>query len=145
MPDLVELLNDAAVGRLCEVTRHEHSWGFRFEGKCWVMVSCPWRIVTTEGIAFGSEDDGHQFGLPAPVNGEAKVREIMGSHPLTSLAMNSSTADLTLSFGNGSRVDVFNNSMGYEGWQAGVETEQGEATIIACGGGSTDLINPKGS
>lgn len=109
------------------------------------MVSCPWRIVSNAGIAFGSEDDGHQFGLPAPVDGEAKAREIIGLHPLTSLAVHSSAADLTLWFRNGFRVDVFNNSMGYEGWQAGFETGRGEAAIIAYGGGKIAMINPRGS
>ena len=45
------------------------------------------------------------------------------------------TADLTLYFGNGLRLDAFNNSAGYEGWQIGLPNENGDMLIIALGGG----------
>jgi hypothetical protein len=45
------------------------------------------------------------------------------------------TADLRLVFDAGARLDFFNNSAGYEGWQASVLIEGKERTVIALGGG----------
>lgn len=141
MTDVFEGLQNAAIGSRCEITRHEHSWGFRFEGRCWILVECPWRIVSGGEIVFASKDDGHPFGLPAPVDGEANALIVLDGFPLVSLVLDRATADLTLLFEGGPRIDVFNNSMGYEGWQAGFCTEQGETLIVGGGGGKTATFN----
>jgi hypothetical protein len=143
MADSIDRLSEMAVGNRYETTRHEYNWGFGFAGKYWLMVECPWRIVNKNGIVFANQDDGQKFDLPAPVDGEAKAQEAIGGFALTSLSVDRSTADVTFSFENGSRVDVFNNSMGYEGWQAGFDTEQGEVLIIGCGGGQVVIVAPK--
>jgi len=45
------------------------------------------------------------------------------------------TADLRVVFDGGARLDFFNNSSGYEGWEASVPSEGGELILIALGGG----------
>lgn len=95
---------------------------------------------------FASEDDGHQFGLPSPVDGEDKANVLFGASLVVDIALDRTTADLVVSFENGTRVDVFNNSLGYEGWQAGMRTKSGEATIVGLGGGSTaEFATPSSS
>ena len=49
-----------------EVIRYEHSWAFAFEDGVGVTAECLWRLIENGRIRFTSEDDGHQFGLPAP-------------------------------------------------------------------------------
>ena len=42
------------------------------------------------------------------------------------------TGDLRIAFEGGTRVDIFNNSVGYEGWQF---TNESGLQLIALGGG----------
>ena len=140
---LFEKLRESAVGTTCEITRWEHSWRFLFGNRCWIVVECQWRIICDNRIAVAGRDDGHQFGLPAPVDGQNLGNSLLSGSIVTDFTLDHTTADLTISFQNGCRIDVLNNSMGYEGWQAGVDTELGEGTIIGLGGGSTAELSPQ--
>lgn len=94
-----------------------------------------WRVVTADGIAHGDEDDGQQFGLPQPVDGEAQTNDFLQGQRLTSVEIDGLTADLRLVFDGGARLDFFNNSAGYEGWQASVLAGGKGLVFIALGGG----------
>jgi hypothetical protein len=115
-----------------------HSWSFGFEGRFGLNVQCPWRIVNEHGIALGSEDDAQQFGLPAPVDGAKVAMELLAEKLLKRLVITDKTGDLLLEFESDVRLEVFNNSSGYEGWNCG--TPSG-LEIIGMGGGGTANSN----
>ena len=125
----------ALQGRECHVARREADWSFDFGKRLIIAASIPWRVVTPEGIAHGVDDDGQWFGLARPVDGEARTNELLRGQKVVGVELDEQTADLQLAFDGGARLDFFNNSSGYEGWQASVPTGGKELTVIALGGG----------
>lgn len=128
-------LSAALLGRECRVTRREADWSFDFGERLNIAASVPWRVVTADGIAHGLEDDGQWFGLDQPVNGEARTNELLEGQKVVGVELDDQTADLRLIFDGGARLDFFNNSSGYENWQASVPAGGKEITVIALGGG----------
>ena len=106
-------------------------WHFGFTSG-WLMVECPWRAVSTGRIVLGSEDHGHQFGLPEPVDGVSRVLALLGKKTVVSVDIDRVTSDLSIQFTDDLRIDVFNSSAGYEGWH--YSDRQG-LELIAAGGG----------
>jgi hypothetical protein len=133
----------AAGGLMCTaVTLYApHSWSFDFEGRFGLNAHCPWRIVNEHGIALGSEDDAQKFGLPAPLNGAKVAMELLTLKPLKKLVITDKTGDLLLEFESEVRLEVFNNSSGYEGRNCG--TPSG-LEVIGMGGGGTANSNREG-
>ena len=140
--EIQQELSSCAKGARCtSVELYAHgSWSFDFEGRLRLNVQCPWRIVSDGGIALGSEDDGQQFGLPAPVKGEAVALHLLAATPLEQLLITEKTGDVVFELESGIRLEVFNNSSGYEGWNCG--TSSGLA-VIGMGGGTTANVEPK--
>ena len=120
--------------RECRVTRREADWSFDFGEGLNIAASVPWRVVTSDGIAHGVEDDGQWFGLGQPVDGDARTNELLQGQKVVGVEVDALTADLRVIFDGGARLDFFNNSSGYEGWQAAVGGRDG-LTVIALGGG----------
>ena len=75
------------------------------------------------------------FGLTSPVDGVAWASKLLGSKTITTARLDRQTADLTLHLDAVTRIDVFNNSMGYEGWQATYAIDGRRRSLIAMGGG----------
>jgi len=115
------------------------SWSFDFEGQLGLNVQSPWRITNEHGIALGSEDDSQQFGLPSPVDGPKLAFELLSTSHLERVVIAEKTGDITFEFESGTRLEVFNNSLGYEGWNCG--TTSG-LSVIGMGGGGTGNIAP---
>lgn len=129
-------LRNALVGRQCEVRKQEFDWNFNFGEGLDVTASVPWRIVTPSGIAHGDKDDGQWFGLPQPVDGEARANTLLNGRTVIDVEADELTADLRINFGDGVRLELFNQSSGYEGWQADLACAEAQPrTIIAMGGG----------
>ncbi len=126
----------------CRVFRHELVWTFVFGEGLSISAPAPWRVVTSNGIAFGAEDDGHEFGLPRPVDGEARTNELLQGQKVVEVGVDEQTADLTIVFDGGARLDFFNASCGYEGWQASIPADGKELVIIAKGGGGLTAWRP---
>ncbi len=134
MQSPAEILAAALHDQDCRVTRREADWSFDFGQGLNISASVPWRVVTAEGIAHGVEDDGQWFGLAQPVDGEARTNELLQGQKVVGVEVDAQTADLRVVFNGGTRLDFFNNSSGYEGWQAVVGGQDG-LTVIALGGG----------
>lgn len=134
MQSTASILVAALHGRECHVTRREADWSFGFGERLNIAASIPWRVVTPDGIAHGAEDDGQRFGLSNPVDGEARTNELLRGRKVVGVELDEQTADLHVFFDGGARLDFFNNSSGYEGWQATVGGQDG-LTITALGGG----------
>lgn len=141
--DPARTLTDALLDQTCVVERMEFSWLLAFPGRCAINIETRWRLLTPEGIVFGDEDDGHRFGLPAPVDGEAKANAVLGGHRVTGVLLDPLTADLQIAFDGGVRLEIFNNSSGFEGWSASLPLADME--IIALGGGGVSMARGDGT
>lgn len=130
--DPVTALEQELLGRACRVERRETDWVFLFGDGKNISAECRWRIVSSKGIALTDEDDAQRFGLPAPVDAEAGANALLSGAKVTSANVDRTTGDFALSFSNGRRLELINNSSGYEAWNTG--------TIIALGGGGLALF-----
>ena len=135
MQSPAETLAAALQGRACRIRRREFDWSFDFGERVSIAASGPWRVVTADGIAHGDQDDGQWFGLAEPVDGEARTNNLLQGQKVANVELDAQTTDLRLTFDGGVRLDLFNNSSGYEGWQASVPADGKELTVIALGGG----------
>ena len=130
----LKMLNDGLQGRQCKVTKRDFDWNFNFGEELNIVATSPWRIVTPAGIAHGSEDDGQQFGLAQPVNGESTANDLLSGRDVRRIELDELTGDLNIVFQGDTRLDFFNSSSGYEGWQASLSPNLG-ISIVALGGG----------
>ena len=124
------------IGRSCTIIRREHGWTIDLGDGATITIAVPWRIVSQGRIAFADRDDGHSFGLPAPLDGEVETRRLLTGKRIVSAKVDRQTADIALLFDSETRLDVFNSSSGYEGWEARCKVELGWIWLIAQGGGN---------
>jgi hypothetical protein len=122
------------VGRsVCSVTFHEPTlWTFNFGQKDCVGVECLWRIVKQRRVVLTSQDHGHQFGLPAPVDAEARCTELLSKRLVEAVQLREATADLEIEFTNDLRLEVIPDSTGYESWNMHTPSD---TTYYVQGGG----------
>jgi hypothetical protein len=141
----VAQLREALLGLECRVERHEPDWFFRFAPDIWFVISCPWRIVAGGGIAFADEDHGQLFGLPQPVDGEARSNELLDGARVVDASISTETADVLIQLDTGRRIEVFNNSSGYEGWNVSYPDPSGagKVRLIGLDGGDIAICPPR--
>ena len=89
---------------------------------------------------FADSDDGQKFGLPEPINGEARANVLLDGRHVAYIEHDQLTADLHIYFDGETRIDVFNHSSGYEGWQAGFSNGEASGSIIGLGGGDLAIF-----
>jgi hypothetical protein len=118
------------------VQRLEFEWVFEFGPRKVLQVRCPWRILLNGRIAFASSDDGDQFGLPQPVDGEKETRRIFAERTIQQIVVREDTGDLSICFGEKTSLEVINMSSGYEGWEIGAV----DVRIIGLGGGKLAIF-----
>lgn len=129
------------VGRSCRVERREHDWVFDFGDGRNVVTTCPWRLVDDAGIGVTNEDHDQWFGMAAPVNAGERANAFLENAQVILVRLDRVTSDLCLNFTNGWRLDVFNNSSGYEGWSGSYRFKDERArSIFALGGGGIAAI-----
>jgi hypothetical protein len=75
-------------------------------------------MVKGGSIVLAASDHAQRFGLPAPVNVLEKISEYIGAALVESVEIDQETADLCIRFSDSNRLDAFNYSSGYEGWNA---------------------------
>jgi hypothetical protein len=100
------------------LVRDGHEWRFRFDGDIEIVAESLWRLLKNDRLVRTSEDDGHQFGLPVPVDAAAEVNAALASRTLESTDLRESTGDLTLRFSGGHVLEFVTDSAGYEAWRA---------------------------
>lgn len=122
------------IGRVCEVSFHEPTtWVFAFGSKTGVSVECLWRIIEHERIVLTSEDDGHRFGLPKPVDARAKCAELFSTRRVMTVQLRESTADLLIDLSDNLRLEIIPDSSGYESWRF---SDPSGTSFVAQGGGT---------
>ena len=134
--DLDAAFQTALAGKSCTVTLRAHDWEFAFGPANGIAVSVPWRLVDREAIALTDSDHDQRFGLPQPINAETRANELLNGAIVQRVQADAVTADLRIWFSNGIRLELFNNSTGYEGWQAGLNSQ----TVVAMGGGGFSVF-----
>ena len=122
-------LQDQVVGNQLRISRLEHQWDFDFGGQLRMSIEASWRLRNNDGILLTDSDDGHQFGLSAPVDAETRGNELLNGAEASSFKFDNTTADLKIAFTNGILIEVLTTSSGYESWQAYVGGE-----LLAVGG-----------
>jgi hypothetical protein len=116
---------------LVSATRREFDWVFEFDRGVAIVVSCLWRLLHDNRIGVTSQDDGHQFGLPAPVDATAILNQRLAGRVVERVEVQSQTLDLSLHFSGGLILQFVPDSSGYEAWILTTPIEQ----FIAAGGG----------
>jgi hypothetical protein len=117
--------------RLKDVVKADYTWCFVLDDGSTVATESPWRLIVAKGIAATSEDDGHPFGLPAPVNAAQRVKDAVGQNPISRFELRDKSSDLTIHFADDTAIEFLNLSCGYEGWR----TTHGPQELICMGGG----------
>ncbi len=109
---------DFLIGRSCsDLIRHEFSWQFVFGEDCCLIVQCPWRIIAGERIAVAHSDHEQKFGLPEPVDVPKAAISLLADHSITRVQSKTESDDLIIDFDQEIRLELFNDSSGYEAWQ----------------------------
>jgi len=109
------------VGASVHVTRRENDWVFEFSKNLNVIVEAAWRLRNPQSIQLTDSDDGHQYGLPAPIDAEAKSNELLSGCTVTGAYMDDASGDLKIAFSSGTILEVLTNSSGYESWRVYVD------------------------
>ena len=116
---------------LRSVEKKDYSWIFVFADDISIMTEDAWRLLSADGIVITSQDHGHQFGLPAPVDAAKSVLAGVSMKVVVTASITRPTADLTLDFGGHSHLQFFQLSSGYESWRL---YSHGSQTICIGGG-----------
>jgi hypothetical protein len=99
--------------RFHSITRREFDWVIAFDKDASLGIACLWRLVEFGRIRFTSEDDGQQFGLPAPVNAAAEVNGCLAGAAVEGVELRQGLLDLELRFGTGDTLQIIPDSSGY--------------------------------
>ena len=94
-------------------------------------MGCLWRLLEHGQIRFTSCDDGHKFGLPAPVDAAYEINVRLANAEIVSVEVREGTLDLTLGFRTGHALEIIPDSSGYESWDLCTKSVR----FIATGGG----------
>jgi hypothetical protein len=116
---------------LVSIERRDHSWFFRFGSGITIATEDLWRLMSGGRIVVTSEDHGHQFGLPQPVDATSRVLSFVRGRKVTAAAIAPPAGDLTVHFGEGTLLQLVQTSSGYESWRLSVP---GSETICLGGG-----------
>jgi len=107
------------------------SWRFSFEGRTFLDAHCTWRIIASGCIVLANGDHDQQFGLPAPLDGQAEVLRLLDDK-IDSVHIRDTTSDLVLSLRGGTALEILTDSSGYECWQCA--STNGLKAVVQGGG-----------
>jgi hypothetical protein len=96
-PIVDELLPILVGSRCSSIEWLENIWIFRFEDVATLGVECPWRIVSSERIEIGDEDDKQFFGHSVPTDAAAKALQLL-IPSVESILIDAVTADFWIEF-----------------------------------------------
>jgi hypothetical protein len=116
----------------------EDSWRLNFEA-AGLNIQCPWRIVSNDAVVLSGSDHEQKFGLPQPVDVTVEALRLLKGKTVESVRIDETTADLCITFAGDIRVDMFNDSSGYEGWTF---ADQRGTWLVAQGGGQMAIWKP---
>ena len=92
------------------LTWREYDWVFEFDQDVSLVATCLWRLVEAGRIRLTNQDDGHQFGLPAPVDAVNEVNHRLARASVEAVELRQGTLDLDLHFSTGVVLQFIPNS-----------------------------------
>ena len=95
-----------------------------------VLKSFYWRLIQDGRTRFSSFDHQKKYGLPAPIDAKEKISTLLDGKLCLSVQFDSETADLTLVFGETTKLQIFNFT-GYEIWEIRFPDGTGECSNYA--------------
>jgi hypothetical protein len=125
--------------RFGSLSRREFDWVFTFDGDACLVASCLWRLIENGRILVTSNDDGHQFDLPAPVDAAGDLNSRLKDASVESIELREGTLDLRILFDTGHIIELLPDSAGYEAWDLSRESQQ----FIAVGGGAITIFDER--
>ncbi len=125
--------------RIKDIGKQDYTWFFDFDGGCNITTESTWRLITVDGIKATSEDHGHQFGLPAPLDVIDVAKMTIGQQTIKEYDLDPRTGDLSLHFEDNCELQFLNLSSGYESWHI----VHGSHEIICMGGGKLHELENK--
>jgi hypothetical protein len=117
--------------------RREYDWVLRLTNDVNIGISCLWRLLESDRIRFTSEDEGHQFGLPAPIDAAREVNHRLMGAVVNGVQLRPKLLDCEIQFSTGHIFQIIPNSSGYEAW----EVCHGKRRFIAIGGGELAVFD----
>lgn len=120
--------------QLLSVEKANHSWCFDFGAGIALATEAPWRLIERGRIVVSSEDHGHQFGLPGPVDAPQEVLSRTTDRAVEAASVTAYSGDLVIQFPGQLCLQLLQLSSGYESW--GLLADGGES--ICMGGGSIE-------
>lgn len=126
-------------GRLLVSLKYDEEtfqWVFDFGDRYVLRVICAWRLCANGRIRLGHQDDGQLFGLKQPLDAKHRLLEALEGRCIVEVRLSEDSGDLVLDFGANSRLEFFNDSCGYEGWDFFLP---GRRWVVAQGGGKLSL------
>ncbi len=120
------------------LTRREFDWVLELDHDTQIVVGCIWRLIEAGRIRWTSEDHGHKFGLPAPVDAAAEVNKRIAGRSISRAELRAGTLDLDLHIDTGCVLQIIPSSAGYESWN--VSSPIG--CFVSVGGGELSVLPP---
>ena len=116
------------------VEKKDYSWFFMFGDDISRATESAWRLISEERIIVTSEDHGHQFGLPEPVDAAERVLSCIAGCTVEGTTICGSSGDLTIAFSGKAQLQLLQMSCGYESWRLNIH-----GSVTWCtGGGDID-------
>jgi hypothetical protein len=120
---MTDELNFKTVSLFKSVTyeKDADSWHFEFSDNIGFFAQTLWRLLDNKRIELVSLDNGHQFGLPEPIDLVERLNEkLIGKH-LLEIKVKQNTADLQLTLTDNLQIEIFITSSGYESYQFSID------------------------
>ena len=137
---IIARYTQAMVGRRCLVEAREHDWLFDF-GRGWMLqVAAAWRLVGKEGVIFANRDDDAEQLRTWPLGGDTVAGKALKRKKVAAVHVDQATGDLSVVFDETLRLQVFNNSAAYEGWQAHFGIDGHNVSLVGLPGGGIAFV-----
>lgn len=121
-------------GKACTRVYEHYPENFTFEfGEGSLAVDGLWRIIEGGQVRLTSRDHGQRFGLPEPIDAYREASSKLYGRIVLEVRLAEGSADLSIEFDGGQRLEVFTDSSGYECWNFRAP----DVHVVALGGGGT--------
>ncbi len=112
-------------------------WYFVFDDKICFNIYTIWRLLENKKIKLVSLDNGHQFGLPKPVDLATEINKYLTNKKILEIKIKQDTADLKLTLTDNLIIEVFISSSGYESYNFTI----GNKNYIGLGSGDIAIFD----
>ena len=121
------------IGECCTAVTERYVGNATFEfPSASLAIDCAWRLLRDGWLVLAHRDHEQLFGRATPVDVFREAAALLAGRPVTAGRIDVQVGDIALEFAGGMRLQVFNDSSGYEGWRIG--RADGTSLVAASGG-----------